>query len=111
MDPNPTWLGYSIGTWEGDTFRVDSSGFSERMWFDTWGHPHTDALHVIERFRRTDFGHMIIDVTIDDPKAYTRPWTATIPTHFLPDTELLEFVCAENNVSLQHMIKWEGVSL
>ncbi len=103
---NPSWLGYSVGKWDGDDFVVDTAGFNEKFWMDTDGHPHTDALHVTERFKRTDFGHMKIQVTIDDPKAYTKPWTNTIPTHLLPDTELLEFVC-EDNHSLTHMLDKE----
>jgi hypothetical protein len=103
---NPSWLGYSVGKWDGDDFVVDTAGFNEKFWMDTDGHPHTDALHVTERFKRTDFGHMKIQVTIDDPKAYTKPWTNTIPLHLLPDTELLEFVC-EDNHSLTHMLDKE----
>ena len=106
VDPNPTWLGYSIGHWEGDEFVVETNGLSERMWLDTNGHPHTEALHVFERFRRPDFGHMVIDITIDDPKAYTRPWTFPLRTRFLPDADLLEFICNENNnPSAKHMQK------
>jgi hypothetical protein len=101
-DPNPTWLGYSIGRWEGDTLAVETNGFNDRMWIDTDGHPHTDALHVIERFRRRDFGHIEIQITIDDPKAYTRPWTVGINLQFAADTELLEFVCEDRDVV--HMV-------
>jgi hypothetical protein len=101
-DPSPTWLGYSVGRWDGDAFVVDSNGLGEKMWFDTNGHPHTEALHVTEKFRRPDFGHMNIEITIDDPKAYTKPWSATVTTHFVPDTELLEFVCDER--SMPHMV-------
>jgi hypothetical protein len=105
-DPNPTWLGYSIGKWEGDTFRVDTNGLAERMWIDTNGHPHTEALHIIERFRRPDFGHLVMEVTFDDPKAYTRPWTVSMRARLLPDTDLLEFICNENgNPSARHMTK------
>lgn len=103
-DPQPTWLGYSIGTWEGDILRVDTIGFNDRGWIDTGiGHPQTEALHVIERFRRSDFGHMEIAVTIDDPKAYTKPWTGNLKVHLLPDTELLEMTC-ENSRGLEHMV-------
>ncbi len=100
---NPSWLGYSVGKYDGDDFVIDTAGFNEKFWMDTDGHPHTDALHVTERFQRTDFGHMKILITIDDPKAYKKPWTNTIPLHLLPDTELLEFVC-EDNRSLPHML-------
>jgi hypothetical protein len=103
-DPQPTWLGYSIGAWEGDVLKVDTIGFNDRGWIDTGiGHPQTEALHVIERFRRTDFGHMEIAVTIDDPKAYTKPWTGNLKVHLLPDTELLEMTC-ENSRGTEHMV-------
>jgi hypothetical protein len=71
----PTWMGYSIGTWREDTFIVDTKGFNDRTWLDATGHPHSEALHVIERFQRRDFGHLSVDMTIDDPKAYTAPLT------------------------------------
>ncbi len=96
-DVVPTWMGYSIGAWEGDAFVVRSSGFNGRAWIDTDGRPTTDAMNVIERFVRKDVGHMELEVTIDDPKAYTRPWTILVPLSLLPDTELIEYVCAENN--------------
>ena len=103
-DPQPTWLGYSVGTWEGNVLKVDTIGFNDRGWIDTgMGHPQTEALHVIERFRRTDFGHMEIGITIDDPKAYTKPWTASMKAHILPDTELLEMTC-ENSKGLEHLV-------
>ena len=102
-DPNPTWLGYSIGKWEGDTFVVDTTGFNDQTWLDDPGHPHTDAMHAIERFRRRDFGHLDIDITIDDPKAYTAPWTVTARFDLLPDTELIENLC-DNEKDAQHMV-------
>jgi len=89
----PTWLGYSVGRWEGDTFVVDTKGFNDQTLIDDGGHPHTDAYHAIERFHRRDFGHLDIEITIDDPKAYTRPWKVTIPFEFFPDMELMESVC------------------
>jgi hypothetical protein len=103
-DPNPTWIGYSVGRWDGDTLVVESAGFNDRTWLDALGHPHTEALHVTERFRRRDFGHMKIDITFEDPKTYTRPWTISADAQFTPDTELLEFVCNENERSLQHFV-------
>ena len=103
-DPQPTWLGYSVGMWDGDVLKVDTVGFNDRGWIDTGvGHPQSEALHVIERFRRTDFGHLEIAVTIDDPKAYTKPWMGTLKAHFLPDTELLEMTC-ENSRGVEHMV-------
>jgi hypothetical protein len=103
-DPNPTWMGYSLGHWEGDDFVVETSGFNNQGWLDNDGHPATDAERVTERFRRKDFGHMDIVVTVDDPKAYTQPWTVTFPLKLLPDTDLLEYVCNENNKDLQHLV-------
>jgi hypothetical protein len=102
-DFSPTWLGYSMGKWDGDTLVVDTKGFNGRIWLDQPGKPTTDALHVIERFRRKDFGHLEIQITIDDPKAYTKPWTVTENAHLLTDTDLLEFICNENNVDVGHL--------
>jgi hypothetical protein len=103
-DPNPTWQGYSIGHWDGDDFVAQTSGFNDHGWLDNDGRPATDALHVTERFHRKDFGHMDIVITVDDPKAYTKPWTVTEPFKLLPDTELLEYVCGENNKDLKHLV-------
>ena len=97
VDPQPTWFGYSVGRWEGDTFVVETSGFNDKGWLDNAGKPATDKLHVTERFIRKDFGHLDIQITIDDPKAYTKPWTVIQPLVFQPDTELLEYICNENN--------------
>jgi len=102
-DPNPTWHGYSTGRWDHDTLVVDTVGFNGRAWLDQLGRPTTEALHVIERFHRTTFGHMSIQITIDDPKAYTRPWTVNQEVHLLPDTEPMEFICNENNRDLEHL--------
>jgi len=96
-DPNPTWFGYSIGRWDGDMFVVETSGFNDKGWLDNAGRPATELLHVTERFRRKDFGHMDIEITIDDPKAYTKPWTVTLPLTFRADDELIEYICNENN--------------
>lgn len=102
-DPNPAWNGYSVGRWQGDTLVVEAAGFNGRTWLDQTGHPATDALHVTERFRRADVGHLRIEITIDDRKAYTRPWTVTEPFHLLADTDLIEFVCNENEKDLKHL--------
>ena len=102
-DVNPTWMGYSVGKWDGDTLVVDTKGFNGKAWLDQVGRPSTNALHVIERFRRKDFGHMDLQITIDDPKAYTRPWTVMQDVHLLPDSELLEFICNENNKDVEHL--------
>jgi hypothetical protein len=93
-DPNPSWMGYSVGHWEGDTLVVESNGYNDRTWL-IQGYPHTEALRLTERFRRTDFGHMEITVTIDDPKAYNKPWTLPINARLAADTELMEAVCNE----------------
>lgn len=101
-DPQPTWLGYSIGHWEGDALIVETTGFNGRSWVDTAkGHPQTDAARVIERFSRPDFGHLQIAITIDDPKAYAKPWTAKVPVHLLPDSDLIETYC-ENEKDRVH---------
>ncbi len=102
-DPNPTWLGYSVGHWEGNTLVVDTAGFNDKSWLDVEGHPHTEALRITERFRRRDFGHMDLNITIDDPKTFTRPFSLKIDKTFAPDTDLLETVC-ENDRSVPHML-------
>jgi hypothetical protein len=99
-NPNPSWMGYSVGLWDGDTLVVETSGFTERTWLDYDGHPHTEALRLTERYRRRDFGHLDVEVTFDDPGAYARPWTVSVPMELFPDTELLEYVCRENEKSL-----------
>ncbi len=102
-DPQPTWLGYSVGRWDGNTLVVDTTGFNGRAWLDTAkGHPQTDAGHVTERFTRRDLGHMDLEITINDPKAYGKPWSAKLPLTLLPDTELIETVC-ENEKDREHM--------
>jgi len=103
-DMQPAWQGYSIGRWDGDTFVVETKGFNDKGWLDTNGHPVTDALHVIERYTRKDFGHMDVAITIDDPKAYTRPWTVVEPAVYQPDTELIEYICEENNRDVAHIV-------
>lgn len=93
-DPQPTWLGYSVGRWEADTLVVDTMGFNGLSWVDTAkGHPQTEAAKVTERFTRRDFGHLEIEITIDDPKAYVKPWHAKVPAKLLPDTDLIETYC------------------
>ncbi len=102
-DPNPSWTGYSVGRWEGDTLVVESNGFTDRSWLDYDGHPHTESLRMVERYRRRDLGHLDLDVTFDDPGAYARPWTVAVPLELFPDTELLESVCKENEKDISHM--------
>jgi len=104
-DPNPAWMGYSVGRWDGDTLVVDSNGYNDRTWLDHDGHPHTEALRMTERYRRRDFGHLDIDVTLADPKAYAKPWTVSVKAELAPDTEMIEFVCGEKNTSsLEHWV-------
>ena len=87
-DPQPSWKGYSVGRWEGDTLVVDTIGFNNRGWIDTEkGRPQTEALHVTERFRRRNVGHLELGITIDDPKAYTKPWSAKLSLNLVPDTD------------------------
>jgi len=101
-DPQPWWYGYSIGKWDGETLVVETTGFRDGGWLDVNGAPLTDAAKMTERIRRPNYGSLEIDVTIDDAKAYTKPWTAvTIRQRLLPDDELIEFVCAENEKSTQ----------
>ena len=99
----PAWQGFSIGRWEKDTFVITTGGFNGKAWLDQLGRPTTDALHVTERFRRKDFGHMEIQITIDDPKAYTRPWSLTEDVGLVLGTDLMEFICNENNRDLEHL--------
>ena len=94
-DPNPSWMGYSVGRWEGDTLVVESVGFNDRTWLDAAGYPHSEALRMTERYRRRDFGHMDIEVTLNDPAVYARPWTMALSAELHADTELLESVCNE----------------
>ncbi len=99
-DPNPSWMGYSVGHWEGDTLVVESFGFNDRTWLDRNGHPHTEALRVTERYRRRDFGHLEIEITLNDPAVYVRPWTVALNAELEADTELLESVCNESKKGL-----------
>ena len=102
-DPQPAWLGYSVGRWEGDTFVVDTNGLNSVTWLDDGGHPHSDNMRLRERFRRIDFGHLDIEMTIDDPEYYTKPWTVTVNKAIIVDDELIEWMC-ENEKDLVHMV-------
>jgi hypothetical protein len=102
-DPNPSWMGYSIGHWDGDTLVVESSGFVENTWLDNSGHPGTEAMRLTERFHRRDFGHIDRQITSDDPKAYTKPWNVNLQLG-LADTELIEYVCDENEKDFEHLV-------
>jgi hypothetical protein len=103
-DPQPWWFGYSVGKWDGDTLVVETTGFRDLMWLDEEGTPFTSAGRITERFRRVNYGTLEIEVTVDDPKTFTKPWTVKLNQRLMPDTELIEFVCAENNRSLEHLV-------
>ena len=102
--PSPSYMGYSVGHWEGDALVVESNGFNARTWLDSSGHPHTEALRVTERYRRPDFGHLEIDETLQDPGVYARPWTVAVKAELAADTELLEYVCGENDKGHEHWV-------
>jgi hypothetical protein len=99
----PSYLGYSVGRWEGDTLVVETTGLNDKGWLDMDGHPQTESTHITERFRRRDFGHIDLQLTIEDPTAYTKPWSARLGLNYLPDEELIEDIC-ENEKDLQHMV-------
>ena len=105
-EPQPWWYGYSVGRWEGDTLVVETTGFMDDGWLDVRGSPFTSGGKLTERFRRPTFGSLVIEVTVDDPKAYTKPFTATVNNHLLPDMQLSEFVCIDK--SAQHYVGGPG---
>jgi hypothetical protein len=100
----PSWQGFSIGKWDGETFLIETIGFNGQAWLDQAGHIESDALRLIERFRRRDFGHMDLEMIIDDPKVYTKPWSVFAEFVLQADTELLEFICEENERDYKHMV-------
>jgi hypothetical protein len=103
-DPQPWWYGYSVGKWDGDTLVVETTGFRDDGWLDIWGSPLTDAAKLTERFHRPNFGVLDIEVTVDDPKAYTKPFTVRLDQRIMVDNEMIEFICAENERSVAHMV-------
>ena len=103
-DPEPSFKGYSVGKWDGDSLVVETIGFTDDQWLDGWGHPLTAQARTIERIRRVNYGNLEVALTVDDPKAYTKPWTVTIKLSLVLNNELLEYVCNENEKSRQHMI-------
>jgi hypothetical protein len=107
-DPNPDWMGYSVGHWEGDTLVIVTAGFNDRTWLDDLGHPHTEALRITERLHRRDFGHMEIVRTAVDPGALAQPWTVPVKLELYADTEPLEYVCNENERDAQHLVGKES---
>jgi len=104
IDPLPTWNGYSVGKWDGDTLVVQSNGFRDDIWLDANGSPMTASARISERFRRPDFGHLEVALTVDDPKAYTRPWTVTLKQTIVADSDLLDYVCQENEKDVGHLV-------
>jgi hypothetical protein len=104
VDPNPDWMGYSVGHWEGDTLVIVTTGFNDRTWLDDDGRPHTEALRVTERLHRSDYGHMQITRTFVDPGAFLEPWTVPVRLELDPDHELLEYVCNENEKDRVHLV-------
>jgi len=101
-DPDPSWMGHSVGTWQGDTLVVQTVGIHTMAWLDNIGHPRSEAMRITERYRRRDFGHMDLEVTLDDPKYYTRPFGFKTTLTLLPDTDVLDYVCNENEKDRAH---------
>jgi hypothetical protein len=99
----PSWYGHSVGHWEGKTLVVDTVGFNDKFWFDYKGHPHTEQLHTVERYTRTDLGNMTIEVTITDPGAYAKPFTTVGKARIMAGQDLMEYICQEDNFDLQHI--------
>jgi hypothetical protein len=104
-DPQPSWMGYSVGDWHGDTLAVETTGFNQASWLDKVGHPRSESMRIRERYRRRDFGHMDLEITIEDPKYYTRPFTIKTGLNLIPDSDVLEFVCGENEKDRIHLEK------
>ncbi len=102
--PNPAWMGYSVGHWDGDTLVVESFGFNDRTWLDHDGHPHTEGLRMTERYRRRDFGSLELEVTLSDPAVYARSWTVAVRAELAADTEMIEWVCNEGRNGLEHWV-------
>ena len=98
----PSWLGYSVGRWEGNTLVVDTIGFHDKSWLDRIGHTHSDALHIVEKFRRRDVGRLEIEITLDDPNTFTRPITFTQPATLRSEGDLLEYFCTDNEQDSAH---------
>jgi hypothetical protein len=102
QDLNPTWFGHSVGKWEGDTLVVDTVGFNDKSWLDSY--PHTEKLHLIERYRRPDRAHLDLEITVEDPGAFVKPWTIHAVWNLAPGEEMLEYVCTENNKDVPHIV-------
>jgi hypothetical protein len=104
VDPQPSWNGYSSGKWEGDTLVVQTIGFRDGLWLDAGGSPLTEAGKITERFHRVNYGKLEIEITVDDPKAYTKPWTVKLTQLLAPDTDLLDYYCSENEKDVPHLV-------
>lgn len=104
VDPNPTWNGYSVGKWDDDTLVVETNGFRGDLWLDRLGSPLTEGARVTERLRRVNFGRMEVEIAVNDPKAYTKPWTVKLNLFYVPDTDLLDYTCLENEKSTAHFV-------
>jgi hypothetical protein len=104
VDPQPSWNGYSSGKWDGDTLVVETTGFRDDLWLDRNGSPLTSAGHVTQRFRRINYGTLEIEITVNDPKAYTRPWTVKLRQFIVLNTDLLDYICLENEKDGNHLI-------
>jgi hypothetical protein len=102
-DPDPLWMGYAAGQWQGDTLVVESAGFNDKTWLDGMGHPRSESARMTERYHRRDFGHLDVEVTVNDPKYYTRAFTVKLPFHLIPDSDVLEAICAENEKDRVHL--------
>jgi hypothetical protein len=103
-DLQPTWMGHSVGKWEGDTLVVDTVGFNDKTWLSLETSPHTEKMHLTERFRRPDLGHLEVELIIADPEAYAKPWIMKRVSDLAPNEEVQEFICTENNRDVEHMV-------
>ena len=102
---DPTWMGHSIGHWEGDTLVVDTVGFNGKTWIDVDGHPYSEKTHIVERYRRPDLGHLEIEFTIEDPSVYVKPFTIKRTADLAPKSdEVMEYICTENNKDVAHFV-------
>jgi hypothetical protein len=104
QDPNPSWNGYSIGHWQGDTLVVETNGFRDGQWLDRWGSPLTNEARMTETFRRVNFGTLEIELTLNDPKAYAKPWTVRLNQSIALNTDLMDWICLENEKDFPHLV-------
>jgi hypothetical protein len=103
-DPMPAWYGNNVGRWDGDTLIIDRIGFNDKVWLDQAAHPHSEKLHVVERWRRPDLGHLETEITVEDPTILTKPWTMKRVSELAPTEEIFEFICPENNRDVEHLV-------